>query len=55
MLILTAISLVVYFLSTGQRDAFFIKDLALAISGSAFLSAIIALLEYLDERQLCML
>lgn len=55
MLILTAISLVVYFLSTGQGDAFFIKDLALAISGSAFLSAIIALLEYLDERQLCML
>lgn len=55
MLILTAISLVVYFLSTGQRDAFFIKDLALAIFGSAFLSAIIALLEYLDERQSCML
>ena len=40
MLILTAISLVVYFLSTGQRDVFFIKDLALAIFGSAFLSAI---------------
>ena len=55
MLILTAISLVVYFLSTGQRDVFFIKDLALAIFGSAFLSAIIALLEYLDERQSCML
>lgn len=55
MLILTTISLVVYFLSTGQRDAFFIKDLALAIFGSAFLSAIIALLEYLDERQSCML
>lgn len=54
MTIMTMISFLVCFVSTKRQDDF-IKDISLAIFGSAFLSAIISFLEYLNERQSCML